>query len=124
MLDGIITEVGDSKTIELDVGADQEGIMMIILGYKPDKFKLSIISPSGELIEYANPLPNYGGNKNLVVENGYKINFIYEGTTMDVFYDSPDELNGGERIVIRAQNLKSGIWRFRLTGQRYNLWKF
>lgn len=122
--DGIITEVGDSKTIELDVGADQDGIMMIILGYKPDKFKLSIISPSGELIEDANPLPNYGGNKNLAVENGYKINFIYEGTTMDVFYDSPDELTGGERIVIRAQNLKSGIWRFRLTGKHITVGSF
>ncbi|MGM8370175.1 S8 family serine peptidase, partial (plasmid) [Clostridium perfringens] len=53
--DGIITEMGDNKTIELDVGEDQDGIMMIILGYKPDKFKLSIISPSGELIENANP---------------------------------------------------------------------
>ncbi len=122
--DGIITEVGDSKTIELDVGVDQEGIMMIILGYKPDKFKLSIISPSGELIEDANPLPNYGGNKNLAVENGYKINFIYEGTTMDVFYDSPDELTGGERIVIRAQNLKPGIWRFRLTGKHITIGNF
>lgn len=122
--DGIITEVGDSKTIELDVGADQEGIMMIILGYKPDKFKLSIISPSGELIEDANPLPSYGGNKNLAVENGYKINFIYEGTTMDVFYDSPDELTGGERIVIRAQNLKPGIWRFRLTGKHITIGNF
>lgn len=122
--DGIITEVGESKTIELDVGENQEGIMMIILGYKPDKFKLSIISPSGELIENANPLSNYGGKKNLAVENGYKINFIYEGTTMDIFYDSPDELTGGERIVIRAQNLKSGIWRFRLTGQHITFGNF
>ena len=122
--DGIITEMGDNKTIELDVGEDQDGIMMIILGYKPDKFKLSIISPSGELIENANPLTNYGGNKNLAVENGYKINFIYEGTTMDVFYDSPDELTGGERIVIRAQNLKPGIWRFRLTGQHITFGNF
>ena len=116
--------MGDNKTIELDVGEDQDGIMMIILGYKPDKFKLSIISPSGELIENANPLTNYGGNKNLAVENGYKINFIYEGTTMDVFYDSPDELTGGERIVIRAQNLKPGIWRFRLTGQHITFGNF
>ena len=68
-------------------------------------------------------LINYGG-KNLAVENGYKADFIYEGTTMDIFYDSPDELTGGERIVIRAQNLKQGIWRFRLTGEHITFGKF
>lgn len=122
--DGIINNVGDSKTIELEVGENQNGIMMIILGYKTDKFKLSIISPSGEIIENANPLPNYGGKKNLAVENGYKIGFVYEMTTMNIFYDSPDELTGGEKIVIRAQNLKQGIWRFRLTGRNITFGNF
>lgn len=122
--DGIITEVGLSKTMELEVGEGQHGLMMIILGYKPDKFRLSIISPSGEIIQNANPLPSYAGRSKLAIENGYKVSFIYEGTIMDIFYDSPDELTGGDRIVIRAQNLKPGIWRFRLTGEYITFGKF
>ncbi|MGG5463242.1 S8 family peptidase [Clostridium sp. B9] len=122
--DGVILETGLNKTIELEVGKDQKGLMMIILGYKPDKFRLSIISPSGEIIENANPIPNYGGKKKLSIENGYKITFVYEGTVMDIFYDSPDELTGGERIVIRAKNLKPGIWRFKLTGEYIVYGKF
>lgn len=122
--DGIISERGKNKTIELQVGEKQDGLMMIILGDKPDKFRLSIISPSGEIIDNANPIPNYGGKKKLAIESGYKISFIYEGTIMDVFYDSPDELTGGERIVIRAQNLKPGIWRLKLTGEYIVYGKF
>lgn len=122
--DGFISEAKQSKTIELEVGENQKGLMMNILGYKPDKFRLSIISPSGEIVQNANPLPNYGGRKKLAVENGYKISFVYEGTVMDIFYDSPDELTGGEKIVIRAQNLKPGIWRFRLTGEYITFGKF
>lgn len=122
--DGFISEAKQSKTIELEVGENQKGLMMNILGYKPDKFRLSIISPSGEIVQNANPLPNYGGRKKLSVENGYKISFVYEGTVMDIFYDSPDELTGGEKIVVRAQNLKPGIWRFRLTGEYITFGKF
>lgn len=122
--DGIILETKQDKTIELQVGEEQSGLMMIILGYKPDKFRLSVISPSGEIIDNANPIPNYGGKKKLSIENGYKISFIYEGTIMDIFYDSPDELTGGEKIVVRAQNLKPGIWRFKLTGEYIVYGKF
>lgn len=122
--DGIITETGLSKTMELEVGEDQHGLIMIILGYKPDKFRLSIISPSGEIIQNANPLPSYAGRTKLAIQNGYKISFIYEGTIMDIFYDSPGELTGGDRIIIRAQNLKPGIWRFRLTGEYITFGKF
>ncbi|ELC8443437.1 S8 family peptidase [Clostridium perfringens] len=122
--DGIITETGLSKTMELEVGEDQHGLIMIILGYKPDKFRLSIISPSGEIIQNANPLPSYAGKTKLAIQNGYKISFIYEGTIMDIFYDSPDEFTGGDRIVVRAQNLKPGIWRFKLTGEYITFGKF
>ena len=122
--DGIIAETGLSKTMELEVGEDQQGLIMIILGYKPDKFRLSIISPSGEIVQNANPLPSYAGKTKLAIQNGYKISFIYEGTIMDIFYDSPDELTGGDRIIIRAQNLKPGIWRFKLTGEYITFGKF
>lgn len=119
----IIPGTGNDSIIELNVDKNQKGIVLQIYGKKPDKFTLSIISPSGEVIKNITVFDTKVGLFGLF----YKIKFIYEGTSMEIAYDSPDEFTGDESIFIRATNLTEGIWKFVLTGQyivygKYDAW--
>ena len=42
--------------------------------------------------------------------------FIYEGTTVQVTYDSPDEFTGDDKFVIKMEGITEGVWRLILTG--------
>lgn len=74
---------------------------------KPNRVKLSIISPTGEIIDNLE-------SKNT---NNERIKFLYEETEMIVNFTSPELTTGDSLIFIRAYNLRAGIWKFRLTGQ-------
>ena len=104
---GIIANVDDTQNIELKIDKNQKNITFEIWVNKPDKFALSIISPSGEIIDRIPP------RANKITE----IKFIYEGTTMYVEYSIPEVLTGDERITITARNIKEGIWVFKLIGE-------
>ncbi|MDZ5252264.1 S8 family peptidase [Clostridium sp. LIBA-8841] len=119
----IIPGTGLDSVIEISVGKEQKGLVLQIYGKKPDKFTLSITSPSGESIKNITVFDTKLGLFGLF----YKIKFIYEGTSMEVAYDSPDEFTGDESILIRADNIAEGIWKFTLTGEyivygKYNAW--
>lgn len=119
----IIPGTGTDSVIELNIDKNQKGIVLQIYGKKPDKFTLSIISPSGEIVKNITVFDTKVGLFGLF----YKIKFIYEGTSMEIAYDSPDEFTGDESIFIRATKLTEGIWKFVLTGQyivygKYDAW--
>lgn len=108
---------GESKSIEIKVGADQKTLNFEIWINHPDLYSLSVISPSGELFERV-PIKY---NK---VEN---FKFTYEGTLMEVRYNIANKVNGDESILVRAVNLRPGIWKFILYGdyvveQKYFAW--
>lgn len=114
---GIIDKKGDTQKIELSVGKNQNAILLQIYCTKPDKMGLSITSPSGELVSNITPKSR----------EGTPINFVYEGTNMNVMFIEPDEVSGDEVITIRAENLRPGIWIFELLGEyivdgKYNVW--
>ena len=102
--EGVFRKVGEVKEIEIKVGVNQKKLPLEIWINKTNIVSLSIISPSGEII------------KNLIskLTNSTEINFIYEGTTMIVDYESPEFITGDTLIAIKMNNLKRGIWRFRL----------
>ncbi|WP_175560021.1 S8 family peptidase [Clostridium uliginosum] len=104
---GTITETADTKSIELKIDKSQKNIKFEIWISKPDKFSLSIISPSGEIIERIPP------SLNKVTE----IKFLYESTMIYVEYSIPETLTGEERITIKARNIREGTWTFKLTGE-------
>ena len=68
---------------------------------------LSIVSPSGEIIN----------NLTSKLSRNQKIKFTYEGTEMIINFISPDYVTGDSLIVIKASNLREGIWKFRLKGK-------
>ncbi|SHJ13407.1 Subtilase family protein [Clostridium cavendishii DSM 21758] len=104
---GRILKKGDTKNIELKISKDQKNINFQIWVNKPDKFSLSIISPSGEIIERIPPSLNKVN----------PIKFLYEETVINIKYDIPEVLNGDEKITIDARNIKEGIWIFKLIGE-------
>lgn len=105
--EGRIEKTGDTETIELKVDKNQQNINFQIWSNKPNVISVSIVSPSGEVIEKISPK----------LKSKEDIKFIYEGTTMAINYSIPDYLNGDELITIRAKGLKEGIWRFILYGE-------
>ena len=105
--EGIIESTGDIKDIEIRIGEKQKNLPIEIWVNKPNRVKLSIVSPSGEVID----------NLEAKNTNNERIKFLYEGTEMIVNFTSPELSTGDALIFIRAYNLKAGIWKFRLTGQ-------
>ena len=104
---GELTNVGDVSEIELKVDSNQRNIWMEIWVKSPDKFTLSIVSPTGEIVQRVPPIPN----------RQTEVSFLYEGTRMIIEYLLPERQTGDERIIIKATNIKEGIWKFRLLGE-------
>ncbi|SHI70730.1 Subtilase family protein [Clostridium cavendishii DSM 21758] len=104
---GKIIKKGDTKNIELKIGKGQINIKFEIWISKPDKFALSIISPSGEIIERIPP----------TLEKRVEVKFLYESTKIYVEYSIPEVLTGEERITIKGRNMREGIWIFKLIGE-------
>ncbi|MDU2673836.1 MAG: S8 family serine peptidase [Clostridium sp.] len=105
--EGVIQKAGDYKDIEIRVGARQKVLPIEIWVDKPNRVILSIVSPSGEIIQDMT-------SKNTT---NRKIKFTYEGTEMIVNFTNPEQSTGDGLIYIRASNLREGIWKFRLTGE-------
>ncbi len=103
---GTIETVGDTETIELRIGPNQTELFFEIWINSPNKVSLSIVSPSGEIIER---IP-------AKLQQVEEIRFVFEGTRMFIQYSIPEEITGDELIKIKAENLKEGIWQFKLIG--------
>ncbi|MBM7834016.1 S8 family peptidase [Clostridium sardiniense] len=101
-----ITATGDTATMELRVAPNQTELYFEIWINSPDKVSLSIVSPSGEIIE---KIP-------AKLNQTEEIKFVFEGTRMFIQYSIPEEQTGDELIIIKAENLREGIWQFKLTG--------
>ncbi|MGL4656721.1 MAG: S8 family serine peptidase [Sarcina sp.] len=114
---GQMSKVGDTHDIELQIGEGQESIFMTIYAKAPDRYDLGVLSPSGEFISSISPKQ----------KNGVNMNFVYEGTSMNILFIEPSELTGDQVIVITAKNIKPGIWTFKLKGEyiihgKYHSW--
>lgn len=109
---GEIKSNGDSQIIELNCGKEQQGLVLQIYAQRPSKIKLGILSPSGERFENTNPRKT----KHILINDAPTWKFIYEGTTVQVTYDSPDEFTGDDKFVIKMEGITEGVWRFILTG--------
>lgn len=120
---GIIERDGDSKIIEINCDKNQKGLIVQIYARRPSAMKLSITSPSGETFENTNPQKT----KHILINDAPDWYFIYEGTRVEVTYDSPDEFTGDDKILIKMNDITEGIWRLKLTGEHivqgnYDAW--
>ncbi|MDO5010853.1 MAG: bile acid germinant receptor pseudoprotease CspC [Intestinibacter bartlettii] len=98
---------GESVDIDFQVG-DDKNLTIIIDGYKVDKFEIALISPFGEIsptISYAPNFTSYTGKFNL------------ENVTYSISYSYPWISTGSMQVSINLENVYSGIWSLRVTGE-------
>ncbi len=98
---------GEYVDIDFQVG-DDKNLTIIIDGYKVDKFEIALISPFGEIsptISYAPNFTSYTGKFNL------------ENVTYSISYSYPWISTGSMQVSINLENVYSGIWTLRITGQ-------
>lgn len=104
--EGRFQSAGEVKTIEVRVGKNQKKLFFSIYIRQPDRVSLSVTSPSGEVVDKINAKLN----------STQTVKFVYEGTSMQIDYRLPDERTGDEIIIIKALDIKEGIWQFKLHG--------
>ena len=103
---GVITNQGETKAIDLKVGDNAGDIYLGIWNTVSDRFSVSIRSPTGEYIARIPAKPNTFTENSLVLEK----------STVTVDYHFPVEGSGGQATVIRILNATSGLWTITLHG--------
>lgn len=104
---GVVDPMIGNVTVELNVGEGETGFSMELWGNSPGIFSIDILSPSGEYIPRIAP--------GLRVTR--QITFIFDQTVIYVEYHALENRNGDQLILLRFQNVSSGIWRFNVYGQ-------
>lgn len=99
-----------SDMVYLQVGEEDKNFTAEIWGFLPSLLHVSIIAP-GDVPVY-DFVPDFASQRN--------INVMYQD--MEIFIDSYNSETYAEQqlIMLRFKNMKSGIWRFHISGS-YNL---
>lgn len=110
-------EDGKSEDVEIRVGENSNGFVLELWGNTPDLFSVSFVSPLGESV------PRIPARKDV----SERVNFLLEGTYIDVEYKLVESGNGGELIFMRFVNPSPGIWTIKVYGSfilsgRFNIW--
>lgn len=108
---------GQVDNVELRVGENNPGFVLELWGNVPEIFSVSFISPFGESIARIPARKN----KNETV------NFLIEGTTIEIGYSIVESASGNELIFLRFINPSPGIWTIRVYGSniltgRFDIW--
>ncbi|MDR0879783.1 MAG: S8 family peptidase [Clostridioides sp.] len=98
---------GESQEVDLEIGEDEEEIVIDVWVERPDQIDIVVYSPSGEYSR------NTGGYSNIVMVSGY---YDLEDTDYSMIYIYPMEHSGQQYTRIILKNPKRGIWRIRLIG--------
>lgn len=103
--------------VEIRVGDNNKGFVLELWGNSPDIFSVSFVSPLGESV------PRIPARK----DTNSRLNFLLEGTIIDVGYSLVESGTGGELIFMRFINPSPGIWTIRVYGSniltgKYNIW--
>ena len=103
---GRILASGDVNEIEIEVTSMEEQLEIQIWIEKPDTAIATIVSPSGEESKSVDVL-------DLNTISGL---FDFENTEYFITYIYPTTFSGQQQTIINMTNVKSGIWKIRLTG--------
>ena len=96
------------KVIQIKVGKNQRNLNFQIYCQKPDKIEVGIVSPSGEVLDKVD----------IKIRELRNYKFIYEGTSVNIYYLYPDQANADETIIFRFRNIREGTWKIRLYGEK------
>lgn len=108
---------GQPENVEIKVGEDNQGFVLELWGRVPEIFSIGFISPLGENIA------RIPARKNV----NETINFLLDGTTIEVGYNIVESGSGSELIFMRFVKPSPGIWTIRVYGAniingRFDIW--
>ena len=107
-IEGKIENDNNDNYIEVQIGKNQKDLSFNIYFSKPDKVSVGVVSPSGEVLDKV--------DIKLISIKDYK--FTYEGTTVSIYYLDPFIETGDEVVVLKFKNIREGVWRIRLYGEK------
>lgn len=107
------------ELIELIVAENEDNLILMLWTQRPDKISISIISPSGEIVQPIEPKSPYGKFE--------QVNLTVENSIINITFNISEFATGNEAIYITIKNPKPGLWRLRLRGDYivhggYNMW--
>ena len=105
---------GAYNTVEVRVDERQQGLVINIWGGLPGIISVSILSPTGEVIERVEPR----------IGKSEIYNLIFDGTTVRIDYDLVESEAGVQLVVVKLDAPTAGIWTIRIYGQgeKYNVY--
>ncbi|WP_252237462.1 S8 family peptidase [Clostridium sp. ZBS17] len=114
---GIIKNVGETDSMELNIPREMKNFSFQIWVKRPNKMSLNVISPTGEESSFIQAKRN----------KREEINFVFSNTKLKINYYMPEDFSGHEVIQVIFENINPGIWKFALRGDyisdgEYNAW--
>jgi len=103
---GHIKSVGDIQEVQLKISRELKRFSFSIWVQKPNRASINVVSPTGEeshVIESK-------------LDKKQTIKFGFVNSAMTVRYYTPEYFTGHETINIRFDNIKPGLWTFKLIG--------
>ncbi len=109
-------EQGSQKSIEYNLGQNDNTIGLIFYCSGVDRVSIGMISPLGEVI---NKLP--------LITNVQVIRFSFDKSIAEVRYNFQERYTGSESILVKITNATHGVWTFNLFGEsvvdkRVDIW--
>ena len=95
------------RNVEIRVGEGERGFTCELWGSSPDVFEIGIVSPGGERI------PRISFN----YQEGFRYNFVYERTSIDIDIVLVEEFSSQELIFMRFQDPTPGVWTITVYNQ-------
>jgi len=106
---GEISREGTYQDVEIRVAEGERGFQLELWSQVPDRFTVSILSPGGNVVPQ---IPaSLGQNQ--------RVEFVLEGTTVDVSYRFFEVQSNNHLAVMRFITPSSGVWTVRVYCMRY-----
>ena len=117
-VDGRFLESKTLQVVEFIVGENEDNLVLMLWIKRPDKISISIISPSGEIVEPSPSIP---------LHQFEVANLVLENSIISILFTPAEFATGNESIYITIRNPKPGLWQLRLRGDYivhgvYNMW--
>lgn len=114
---GRVSDENASERVEINVGAGEKGFSCELWSNAPEIYTIEIISPTGQII---NRLPAR-------TDVSTRLNFIFENTTIYIYYKQNESRSGKNLVTIRFKNPAAGIWTLNVYGRNivfgeYDIW--
>ncbi|WP_252214315.1 S8 family peptidase [Clostridium sp. VAP41] len=114
---GVIENIGEIDTMELNIPREMKNFSFQIWVKRPNKMSLNVISPTGEESSFIQAKRN----------KREEINFVFSNTKLKINYYMPEDFSGHEVIQVIFKDINPGIWKFVLRGDyisdgEYNAW--